>query len=235
MTEWGVIRERLAAGGLNLWGVAKTEQGSAVVVGNAGGTLWEHFVAHLRANPERLASEPHPLNRYVAELVSALPVHPRRRWALATDRTVPLRQLARDAGLGFPSRLGLLLHPTFGPWLGLRAVCFTDEELPPTGPLPGPAPCEGCAAPCQTACPGGALDSGAFDVRACATVHVQDTCCAVTCHARDACPVGAEHRYPELAVHYHNDAVGGRAALARLLGVPGGEGVARDWASVLRG
>jgi hypothetical protein len=137
MTEWGVIRERLAAGGLNLWGVAKTEQGSAVVVGNAGGTLWEHFVAHLRANPERLASEPHPLNRYVAELVSALPVHPRRRWALATDRTVPLRQLARDAGLGFPSRLGLLLHPTFGPWLGLRAVCFTDEELPPTGPLPG--------------------------------------------------------------------------------------------------
>jgi epoxyqueuosine reductase len=233
MTEWDSVREQLAAGGLNLWGVARTEQGSAVVVGNGGGALWEHFVAHLRAHPERLAKEPHPLDRYVAEHIEALPAHPRRRWALANDTSVPLRQLAHDAGLGFASRLGLLLHHTFGPWIALRAVCFTDEVLPPTGPLPGPPPCEGCPAPCQGACPGGALDSGLFEVRACARVHVETLRCASTCHARDACPVGASHRYPALAVHYHQDPAGGRAALARLLGVPAGEGVARDWASVL--
>jgi hypothetical protein len=72
-------------------------------------------------------------------------------------------------------------------------------------------------------------------VRACARVQVESTRCAATCHARDACPVGAAHRYPALAVHYHSDPAGGRAALARALGVPAGAGIARDWASVLRG
>lgn len=236
-SDWTDTLHTLATAGLNLWGVAGTDTGFAVVVGNGGGRLWERFVDWLRDEPARLAAHRHPLDRYIAECIGSLPSHPHRRWATADDPHLPIVSLARSAGLGHDSRLKLLLHPVYGPWMALRAVCFTDDDLSAlhTGPLPEPPPCATCPAPCATACPAGAVGVDRFDLAACAQIHLSDTRCATTCHARDACPIGASHRYPDLAVHYHTDPVSGREALARALGIaaPGcGEG--RNWAAVSR-
>ena len=72
--------------------------------------------------------------------------------------------LATACGLGVPSRLGILLHPTYGPWWAIRALLLTERELPPTVALDW-APCDGCPAPCAQACPSDAvvLPSG-FDI-----------------------------------------------------------------------
>lgn len=235
-TDWPATLERLSAHGLDLSGVAETEHGYAVVVGSRGGSLWARFVEHLRARPEILASEPHPLDRYVADRIAALPYRPERRWVMADDPSLPIVSLALAAGLGWQSKLMMLLHPTYGHWVSLRAVCFTTEDLSSlcTGPLSSPSPCEGCPAPCMSACPGAAIREEGFDLRACARIHAQETLCAAACRARDACPVGAERRYPDLAVRYHTDPSAGRARLEDHLGQPrSGLGVSFDWASIL--
>lgn len=100
----------------------------------------------------------------------------------------------RAAGLGWPSRLGLLLHPERGPWWSLRAALLTDAPLRPGAPRPEPAPCTGCEAPCTRVCPAGAPGPDGFDVPACGAVRAAGRC-AARCDARRACPEGAAHRY----------------------------------------
>ncbi len=84
--------------------------------------------------------------------------------------------LGRLAGLGAPSRLGLLLHPLYGPWTSLRAVVLTSGEWDPGPPLAFD-PCPRCAAPCALA-PSYAA-------------------------ARRACVIGPEHIYSEAALAHH--------------------------------
>ncbi len=237
----------LAAAGLDLQGVAAADAPavqallpgaqSVVVLGSGGGRLWAGLCDAIRADPAVLRDAAHPLDAHVAGLVraadAALGPLP-RRWVLcgavdlapAADDAPPpfldFRALAHAAGLGHPSRLGLLIHPTVGPWLGLRAALLLAAPLPPTGPLPGAGPCPGCAAPCAAACPVAAVPApGApdrFAIRACAR-HRADGGCPTACAARNACPEGAAHRYTALEQHYHDNRRTGRPALAEALGV----------------
>ena len=145
----------------------------------------------------------------------------RSRWFLATA-TAPVqldfRSLAVLAGVGAGSRLGLVIDPELGPWMGLRAACFVDLELPSSRPAPDV--CSGCSAPCMTSCPASALDSGEWNVQICASHHRSTVDCAHTCHSREACPVGDEHRYSALQRRYHYDRKGGRVLLRESLGIP---------------
>lgn len=110
--------------------------------------------------------------------------------------------LARACGCGAPSRLGLLLHPEYGPWLALRALLLSAQPLAPTPPLAG-SPCDGCAAPCAVACHGRALPPAGFDAAACARTRLRDPRCALRCDARRACVVGPTHAYDaELEAHH---------------------------------
>lgn len=197
-------RDRLARIGLNCVGVAdgtgwdRVLSGcrSIVVVGSGGPALWEAFV---RAGPRPWRD---PLDTFVRDAVSAV-VPGAGRWVFSSDaHDVDFRTLAVAAGLGWPSRLGLVLHPVWGTWLGLRAAWFTTEGLTPTGPLPSPPACDGCPAPCVSACPGNAL-APAFDIGACSAFRLGDPRCGATCAARTACPVGVEHRYPAEELRYH--------------------------------
>lgn len=110
---------------------------------------------------------------------------------------VDLIALARHAGLGAPSRLGLLLHREYGPWLSLRALVLTERPLPESLPGEDFSPCEGCSAPCTEACPVDApqaLPAG-FDIDLCAGSRALGGACRLHCAARRACIFGPEHAY----------------------------------------
>lgn len=68
------------------------------------------------------------------------------------------RSHAAEAGLGFASKAGNLLHPTFGPWffLGELLLEVPYEELVSGPPSPPPGSCGTCTA-CLDACPTGAI------------------------------------------------------------------------------
>ena len=243
---WTRLSHRMAASGLNLFGVADGAGQDAVLpgcrsvllFGSGGGALWEAMVRDLRREPAGLTDEAHPLDAFVhRQLKAADPAPPASRlWVRAAgDATIfaDFRLLAHRAGMGHHSKLGLLLHPTWGPWLGLRAACFTTEAIPPTGPRTDENPCAACPAPCADACHGAVIGAEGIDIRACAAFHVQAGeagPCAASCDARRACPVGAEHAYPALEQLYHYNRRLGRRALAAEVGAPiGQEGSGPHW------
>ncbi|MSP55349.1 MAG: hypothetical protein EXR69_07080 [Myxococcales bacterium] len=265
MNALSLLATALSPSGLNLLGVAdpaawdKTAapsrtaaalyQGTRaiILVGNGGPSMWRAFVRDIEANPGHLTAEANPFDafarRAIFEADGALGDAPRRWfWAAADAEThIDFRILARLAGFGQASRLGLLLHDTFGPWLGLRAACFVALDLPfatlDSGLDPGPQPgggavaeplshhCEGCSR-CVAACPGAALPGGRWAVDVCSTYHHTSTRCASSCSSRSACPVGAAHRYDDAEITYHYNRALGRQALRARLGVsaPGGDG-----------
>jgi len=217
----------LAPAGLNLVGVARPadydaqvpaeralarlvpEAQSVVVVGNGGGAFWQAFRAACVRAPER-ARVADPLDAFTREVVTAavrgLGVGGRLVFPFEFD-TVPVSfmTLAACAGLGAPSLLGVLVHPTWGPWMALRAAWFPPLGLAAPRPAAGFDPCPTCARPCIAACPGAALSPAGWDVPRCVAhrlaPHGDD--CARGCHARLACVVGPEHRYPADALAHH--------------------------------
>lgn len=123
--------------------------------------------------------------------------------------------LGRACGLGTPSRLGLLLHPRFGPWFAIRALMLTERPLVPTPAIPGPGPCDGCPAPCASACPVAAPRAAGFDRGACRAHREATPVCRTRCDARRACVVGPEHAYSEAAeAHQMADPAGIQALVS---------------------
>lgn len=194
------------------------EARSAVVLGCGGRTFGETVLA----SPDTDRRE-HPLDHFTARVVG-------RAAAVLASRGAPTRALyyqqrrdgqfadfvglARECGLGAPGRLGLLLHPVYGPWMSLRALLLTAAPLTPTPPRLDFDPCRGCPAPCAAACPGKAVGLEAFDTDACMRTTLADIHCRDSCAARRACVLGREHAYlPALERMYRRNVI---AALARL-------------------
>ena len=193
---------------------------SIVVLGSGGSALWQDLAEAVRSDPRRLTEHDHPLEDHVQRRVEEADPHPLgRRWLYAADPRVPMQELALQAGLGTRSRLWLILHPHFGPWMALRAACLTTEVLPLDGPAQHPSPCEACSAPCVAACPAEALSQGDLDWSRCIDHQATVDRCAPLCHSRRACPEGAQHAYSALQQAYHRDPRAGRPAVASWLGV----------------
>jgi hypothetical protein len=152
---------------------------TAVVVASGGRALWDAF-----ARAPEFGSEPDPLDAYTRRAVEAAtaelgPAADTRALYAFEKRGGDFADfvaLGRLAGLGAQSRLGLLLHPTYGPWLSLRAIVLTREEWEPRTPIAFD-PCPSCPAPCAAA-PSYAA-------------------------ARSACLVGPAHAYSEAALAHH--------------------------------
>ena len=210
----GPDRAVLAAAGIGLFGVADGRGWghvwpgcrSIVVVGNAGDRLWEAFGA--RASGGGPDPDPDPLDAFVARAIArATPHDAEGRWVrCAADATVVVdfRALAVAAGFGWRSRLGIVIHPHYGPWFALRGAWFSDAPLAPTGPLPGAGPCASCDAPCAAACPANAIAT-TLQIDACGAWRAEGGCDRV-CDARRACPIGAHLRYPADQEAYHHRA-----------------------------
>jgi hypothetical protein len=191
-------------------GVLLPEARAALVVGSGGRALWNA----LRTAPERAAAND-PVDTYTARVLDALAEelagagHPSRGLYPLEQRGgvyADFVSLAREAGLGASSRLGMLLHPIYGPWLSIRAVLLTAHEFPPGAPLAGFDPCSDCAAPCAEACPGGAVWPEGISARLCYETQRTEPACALRCNARHACVVGQEHAYDAQAEAHHMSA-----------------------------
>lgn len=225
------VLEALNASGLNIAGVAPGENYRALlpgcqrvlVVGSGGPALWDAFVEDIRQHPEHLRDEQHPLDAFIARVVAAADPKPqKRRWIFCSPQEetfLDFRLLAAEANLGHKSRLGLLMHERFGPWLGLRAACLTTDPLPLSPPLSIASPCETCDAPCAKACPAAAFQPE-WQVGLCASYAAQpEALCATGCLSRLACPVGKSEQYSKLERHYHYQRSTGRILLAKELGI----------------
>jgi len=182
----------------------------ALVVASGGRSLWDAF-----SRSAEYGAAVDPLDAYTRRVVTDAAEALREeggesRALFAFERHggafADFVALGRRAGLGAPSRLGLLLHPDYGPWLSLRAVVLGRPSRgwePASGAPPGFDPCRDCPAPCASACPGGAVSAGGFSVGRCAATRTRQPGCAADCAARRACVIGPEHAYlPEALAHH---------------------------------
>ncbi len=225
MDQWGVVSAERYDRGVSedVRTSAMLPGARSILVVASGGALWEAFLQDLRDCPRHLSDEAHPVDAFVrrrayeaAESLGGMP----HRWFWADENAdvhLDFRSLAVSAGIGAPSRLGLVLHPTLGPWLAIRAAVFLPVNLPESAPV-GDL-CGGCAAPCMERCPGSAFASGAWDARACVEFHYTSAQCSDSCASRRACPVGSEFAYTDLQELYHSNRKKGRVELSQVLDI----------------
>ena len=186
----------------------RTAARSVVLLGNIGGSIWAPF-SHWRQLPEN-AGRSDPLDDWSKTVIQPIasglgatsyfpsdpPWQPFQRWAMQAE------------GLK-ASPLGILIHPDYGLWHGYRAALgFADALEGMEESTFSPHPCDLCVEkPCLAACPVAAVTAAGFDVAGCRS-HLrapegQAGCMASGCLARDACPVGADYRYPPEQLAFH--------------------------------
>ncbi|MBX9468901.1 MAG: ferredoxin [Rhizobium sp.] len=183
-----------------------------VLIGVAGGAMWPVFSAWRDAQADGGGSN--PLDRWSKIVIDAVaadfgtsacfpseaPYQPFQTWAMTAE------------GLK-PSPLGILIHPRFGLWHSYRgALLFRDWRDEIVAPETVAHPCDTCAdKPCRSACPVGAISESGFDVARCrqhlVTPIGQGGCMVSGCLARNACPVGADFRYPDAQLGFHMQAL----------------------------
>lgn len=169
------------------------------------------FWAAFAQSPEYRDGQPDPMDRWSVRVLDGLarkldarafypfgasPPHPFFTWALASGRAQS-------------SPVQWLIHDRQGLWLSFRGALGFATAI--DMPAPATASCEGCARPCVTACPVGALTDKGYDVPAChAFLDTPEgaDCLANGCTVRRACPVShAFGRDPDQSAfhmrHFH--------------------------------
>ena len=157
------------------------------------------FWPHLQGQPE--FTGPDPVDRWSRRVIGRIacdlgakalfpfggpPYHPFYRWALRTGRV-------------WDSPVRLLVHAGQGLMVSFRGALALQEvvDVPP----PVDRPCEGCEAPCLSACPAGALTGVGYDLPASHAFLDRPEgadCLSGGCHVRRACPLSQSYaRLPE--------------------------------------
>jgi len=183
------------------------------VIGNGGPDFWQKFKAHAAENPGWWDRED-PLDDFTRDIIDKEIVTPIRRLDLSCTAVYPFgspptlnfMQLAMLAGLASRSIIGVVVHPLFGPWIAFRAALLLDCELDNLGDASGFDPCPTCRTrACIAACPASAVSyPSGWDIPRCLSHRVEAyPDCATQCHARVACVLSPEHRYPDDELAYH--------------------------------
>lgn len=192
---------------IELEGIDVSRAATIVILGNGGGTLWSKLSKPI--DPAQ-----HPFDQYTQRQILNFNdqylhdtelqlLYPHPKW------TIPLQRLGRLLNIARPSKLGLDIHPNFGPWFAYRGAFLTSVELPPTNMRSNlndvESPCESCATtPCISHCPSGAVQKDKFQLSTCSDFRLSESSpCFDRCLARMACPVGREHQYSLEQFQYH--------------------------------
>lgn len=181
----------------------------AVLLGSGGPAFWEQFDAQTGAG----AHAADPLDAYtelvVDDLVAELrPVDPEilAAYPFRHERQIiPFQALTASLTDLQVMPFGVSVDRSYGPWFAWRAVVLTVLPLPADRPRPGDV-CTACPAPCTRACPVGAANKAGLDWERCSQFRLSAADCRETCLAREACPVGARHRYGQEQLAYHHGA-----------------------------
>jgi hypothetical protein len=218
------IREALAADGLILRGGFVFNNGEAapagpsgpparsvLLVGQAGGAPWPHFLKWRAGQPADLAN---PLDSWAREVMGAVAAEFGARAVSPSDRPyLPFQQWAMRAEGLKPSPLGILMHPQFGLWHAYRGALLFDREIEVETPREVIHLCDLCSGkPCLKACPVDAHYGSGFDHAAC-LAHVRGPgggrCRDGGCLDRNASPYGTEYRYSADEQAFHMAAFAG--------------------------
>jgi methylmalonic aciduria homocystinuria type C protein len=216
----GALRGALAPSGFDLVGATTAGRGGLespawgradrllLCVGNTR-ALWPRLKDAVRRSPELRAAE-HPLDDYAratigraaAEVAASFEARHEVRYAGdPRGRAVDIVRAAEAAGLGHRAPSRLLVHPSHGPWIGLRAAVLFDAEGPSEPPLRAPSPCEACATrPCLDAYRA-AVDASGGEHRVTQASLERDY--PLWLAIRAVCPVGRASRYDEEQAEYH--------------------------------
>lgn len=180
---------------------------SLVLLGNLGGSIWPAFAGWRRSydGPDPLDTWSKQRIRPLADELGATAYFP------SDPPWQPFQQWAMKAEELRPSPLGILIHPQYGVWHGYRGALGFPFETE-TNAAKSRHPCDSCLEkPCLTACPAHAIRLSGFDIAACrshlAGERGQIGCMVYGCLARNACPVGAEFRYPPEQLRFHMEAL----------------------------
>ncbi len=192
--------------------VSAPDARSIIVIGNGGGAFWRALKDHAARHPGWWQRD-HPLDDFTREVIEREVAPSVRAVGVACRPIYPFdvmsinfMELGRIAGLGGPSILGVLVHPTYGPWIAFRAALLIDADLDSPGAASGFEPCPGCTVrSCIPACPVGAVSfPQGWDIPRCVEHRMEvEPDCAPRCHSRAGCVLGPEHRYPDDALAYH--------------------------------
>lgn len=167
---------------------------SVILLGPDEPAFWPIF----DASPERRDGGPDPLDRWSRRVIGTLAcmVGAKAVFPFGGPPWRPFVAWSLRSGEAFASPVSLLVHHRRGLFYSVRGAIAVTEALPPT---PADHPCEGCARPCLTACPAGALTGAGYDVPACHTFldSAEGAGCRNSgCAVRRACPVGQGLRLP---------------------------------------
>ncbi|MAZ25541.1 MAG: ferredoxin [Cytophagaceae bacterium] len=166
--------------------------GTLILLGPDEPGFWPEF----RRSPEYSDDAPPPLDRWSRRVIGALAA----RWGgmavFPADGPPwpPFLSWAARSGQAFPSPIGLYVHARAGLWISYRGAVALPGRL--ELPQPSAPPCPACAGhPCASACPVGALSTGApYDVARCQSylrTEAGRDCRERGCLARRACPISA--------------------------------------------
>jgi len=166
----------------------------AILLGHGGRRLWEAVKAAGLSGADPIDCYSEAVARQW--FAQACPGH-RLAVLYPGNRPVGLQALGTLAGWHHPSPFMVGINGRWGSWFAYRVLLLADTELPTTPPLASLSPCQSCGEqPCIGRCPADALADGAFHLDRCVAYRKQaDSRCRLTCLARLACPVAAEHRY----------------------------------------
>lgn len=165
----------------------------AIVIGNSR-ALWSPLLAAMRGD-RALRDDGDPVERYAMRVINGVllgvGVDATVRWAHTLgDGMVAIQRLAEIAGLAHLSPAHLSIHPTYGPWLALRAAVVLDVDGPEVDAASMTPPCGAC----ETAC---------LPVQRRLSERPGEGSPRDWVAVRDACPTGRAHRYSEDQIDYH--------------------------------
>ncbi|RWX62118.1 4Fe-4S dicluster domain-containing protein, partial [Mesorhizobium sp. M2A.F.Ca.ET.039.01.1.1] len=155
-----------------------------------------------------------PLDSWSLEVIGAVAKEFGARAVSPSDRPyLPFQQWAMRAEGLRPSPLGILMHPQYGLWHAYRGALLFEDKISVPEPHAAIHLCDTCVEKrCLKSCPVDAYSVDGFAHQAC-LAHVRgprgEPCRSGGCLDRNACPYGAEYRYPADVQAFHMAAFAG--------------------------